>query len=70
MTRNRKYILTAILFLTALLFLLASCAYLSNLPLIGKKKEKVDQLPEGKTVTIEGMETVKGVNPSKTEPSS
>jgi curli biogenesis system outer membrane secretion channel CsgG len=68
MTLNRKYILTAILFLTALLFLLASCAYLSNLPLIGKKKEKVDQLPEGKTVTIEGMETVKGVNPSKTEP--
>jgi hypothetical protein len=34
--------------------------------LIGKK-EKKDQLPEGKTVTIEGMETVKGTNPSKTD---
>jgi hypothetical protein len=68
MTRNRKNISIAILFLTALLFGLASCAYLSDLPLIGKKKEKVDQLPEGKTVTIEGMEAVKGVNPSKTEP--
>jgi curli biogenesis system outer membrane secretion channel CsgG len=68
MTRNRRNILTAFLFLIALLFLLTSCAYLSNLPLIGKKKEKVDQLPEGKTVSIEGMETVKGVNPPKTEP--
>jgi hypothetical protein len=60
MTRNRENILTILLFLMAILFLLASCSLLS-------KKEKKDQLPEGKTVTIEGLETVKGVNPSKTE---
>jgi hypothetical protein len=36
--------------------------------LIGKKKEeKVEKLPPGKTVTVEGMETVKGVNPPKSE---
>jgi hypothetical protein len=50
-------------FLITLFPLIISC---SNLPLIGKK-EKKDQLPEGKTVTVEGMETVKGVNPPKTE---
>src|SRR4030043_1495943 len=61
--RNRKNILTILLFVTAVLFLLTSC---SNLPLIGKK-EKKDQLPEGKTVTVEGMETVKGANPPKAE---
>lgn len=66
MIRNRKNILTILLFVTALLFLLTSC---SNLPLIGKK-EKKDQLPEGKTVTVEGMETVKGANPPKAEPPS
>ncbi len=64
MLRNKKNILTILLFVTALLFLLTSC---SNLPLIGKK-EKKDQLPEGKTVTVEGMETVKGANPPKAEP--
>jgi hypothetical protein len=52
------------IFTIVLLFLLSSC---SNLPLIGKKKEKVDKLPEGKTVTIEGMEKIKGVNPPKAE---
>lgn len=50
---------------TAFLFLISSC---SNIPFIGKKGEKVDKLPEGKTVTIEGMEKVKGVNPTKQEP--
>jgi hypothetical protein len=50
-------------FLMVFLFLLTSC---SNLPIIGKK-EKKSQLPEGKTVTIEGMESVKGVNPTKEE---
>ena len=64
MIRNRKNILAVLLFVAALLFLLTSC---SNLPLIGKK-EKKDQLPEGKTVTVEGMETVKGANPPKAEP--
>src|SRR5512139_2844660 len=32
------------------------------------KNTKKDQLPEGKTVTVEGMETVKGKNPPKAEP--
>ena len=63
MIPNRKNVSTVLLFVTALLFLLTSC---SNLPLIGKK-EKKDQLPEGKTVTVEGMETVKGANPPKAE---
>ncbi|OGP62406.1 MAG: hypothetical protein A2169_04340 [Deltaproteobacteria bacterium RBG_13_47_9] len=51
-------------FLPILLFLLTSC---SNLPLIGKK-EKTDPFPGGKTVTIEGMEEIKGVNPPKPQP--
>ncbi len=69
MMRKRRNILLIFTFLTVFLFLLSSCA---NLPLIGKKKEeKADKLPEGKTVTIEGMESIKGVNPPKTEaPSS
>ena len=68
MIRNRKNLLCLFVFLTALLFLMTSC---SNLPLIGKKKEeKVEKIPPGKTVTVEGMETVKGVNPPKSETSS
>jgi len=63
MMRERKETLTILLFLTVLLFLLTSC---SKLPLIGKK-EKKEQLPEGKIVTVQGMETVKGVNPPKPE---
>jgi len=46
-----------------LIFLLNACA---NLPLIGKKKSE-EKLPEGKTVRVEGMETIKGVNPSLAE---
>ncbi len=64
MIRRRKNLFILFLCLTAFIFLLTSC---SNLPLIGKKKEKADKLPEGKTVTIEGMEGTKGVNPPKTE---
>jgi len=69
MMGKRRNILLIFTFLTVFLFLLSSCA---NLPLIGKKKEeKTDKLPEGKTVTIEGMESIKGVNPPKPEaPSS
>ena len=66
MNRNRKNFLILFTCLTLFLFLLTSC---SNLPLIGGKKEdKADRLPAGKTVTVDGMETVKGVNPSKSEP--
>jgi len=57
MFRNRKNIFTILLFLMAILFLLASCS----------KNTKKDQLPEGKTVTVEGMETVKGKDPPKAE---
>ncbi|MFB3886354.1 MAG: hypothetical protein ACE144_14110 [Thermodesulfobacteriota bacterium] len=65
MTRRRN-ILPIFALLIAFSFLLCSCA---NLPLIGKKKseEKVEKLPEGRTVTVEGMETIKGVNPPKPE---
>jgi hypothetical protein len=41
-----------------LLFLLTSCS-------TGKKEEKKAETPQGKTVTVDGMETVKGVNPPK-----
>jgi hypothetical protein len=65
MIRYRKSLLCLFVFLTALLFLITSCA---NLPFIGKKKEeKVEKIPEGKTVKVEGMEKVKGVNPPKAE---
>jgi hypothetical protein len=64
MTKHKKGSLTIFVLAAALLFLLSSC---SNLPLIGKKKEKADKLPEGKTVTIGGMENIKGVNPPKSE---
>ena len=67
MIRNRKKTIAICIFIIALFFL-GSC---SNIPLIGKKKEeKVEKLPPGKTVTVEGMETVKGVNPTKSETSS
>ena len=53
------------IFLTLSVFFLASC---SSLPLIGKKEEKKgEKLPEGKTVTVEGMGTVKGVNPPRAD---
>jgi hypothetical protein len=53
------------IFFTLSIFLCASC---SSLPLIGKKEEKKgEKLPEGKTVKVEGMETVKGVNPPRAE---
>jgi hypothetical protein len=67
MIRNRKKTIAICISIIALFFL-GSC---SNIPLIGKKKEeKVEKLPPGKTVTVEGMETVKGVNPPKSETSS
>ena len=50
----------------ASLFVLTSC---SSFPLFGtKKEEKTEKLPEGRTVTVEGMETIKGTNPPKSEP--
>jgi hypothetical protein len=64
MVSHKKNNLRIFIFISILLFLLSSC---SSLPLIGKKKEKADKLPEGKTVTVEGMEKIKGVNPPKSE---
>ena len=65
MVRNRRYLLSILIFLITFLLILTSC---STLPLIGKKKEaKSDKLPEGKTVTIEGMESIKGANPPRPE---
>jgi hypothetical protein len=50
------------------LFFLSAC---SSIPIIGKKKEKEpEKIPAGKTVTIEGMEQIKGVNPPKSEAST
>ena len=63
MIRNRRRLLYLCIFLILFVFILTSC---SSLPLIGKKEEKkTEKLPEGKTVKVEGMETVKGVNPTR-----
>ena len=68
MIQDKKSMLTIFIFLIAFLFILNSC---SSLPLIGtKKKEKEEKTPAGKTVTVEGMETIKGVNPPKQEVSA
>ncbi len=64
MTQRSKGYLKIFIYISALLLFLTSC---SNIPLIGKKEEKAEKLPEGRTVSIEGMEKVKGVNPPKTE---
>ncbi len=61
---NEKRILTIIILLVAFLFILNSCS-----GLFGGKKEK-DKIPAGKTVTVEGMETVKGVNQPREETSA
>ena len=63
MIQIKKSIATIFIFLIAFLFILNSCSLFG-----GKKKD--EKVPAGKTVTVEGMETVKGVNPSKEETSS
>ncbi|MBS3918215.1 MAG: hypothetical protein KG012_04950 [Deltaproteobacteria bacterium] len=63
MIKNKRNFFTLSIFFLLIIFLLTSC---SSLPLIGKKEEKkTEKLPEGKTVRVEGMETVKGVNPTR-----
>lgn len=65
MDRKRKKLLPYLITLiTSFIFLLASC---SNLPIIGKKEPKPDKTTAAKTVTVEGMETYKGVNPPRQE---
>ena len=65
MTQNKKSIVPIFVLSIASLFVLTSC---SSFPLFGKsKEEKIEKFPEGKTVTVEGMETVKGVNAPKSD---
>ena len=65
MTLNRRIFLPLFILTTGVVFFLNGC---SSLPIIGKKKEKEDEKTQaGKTVSIEGMEQIKGVNPPKSE---
>lgn len=65
MIQNKKFTAGIFVFSIASLFALTSC---SDFPLFGKgKEEKIEKFPEGKTVTVEGMETIKGVNPPKSD---
>ena len=65
MFRKRKNLFLMLIFITALSFLLSACS------LFGKKKTTKDDVPaEGRTVKIESMETIKGVNPPTSEDSS
>jgi hypothetical protein len=64
MNINNKLFLNLFMLSIAFIFMITSC---SNIPLIGKKKGEKDKIPEGKTVSVEGMEVYKGVNPSKSE---
>lgn len=63
MTQSKNSIIAIFCFSTALLFALTSCSDLFG----SKKDEKIVKLPEGRTVTVEGMETIKGVNSSRPE---
>jgi hypothetical protein len=68
MFRNRRGLFFKLGIPVAILFFITSCA---DLPLIGKKKEeKPAKQPAGPTVSIEGMETIKGVNPARPETAS
>ncbi len=62
MTFKRRVFLPLFILTVGVVFLLNGCSSL------GKKKEKEpEKTPTGKTVSIEGMEQVKGVNPPKSE---
>ena len=66
---HTKKSLNPLLIVTLFVFLLTSCN--SNIPIIGKKKEEpTAKTSDAKTVTVDGMETVKGVNQPKAETSS
>ena len=64
MIQSNKALLHILILTVGVLFSMNAC---SNLPIIGKKKEP-DKTSAGKTVTIEGMEPIKGVNAPKPEP--
>jgi len=67
MIQNREVILNILILSIVSLFCLTSC---SNLPLIGSKKGDKLKVPPDKIVTVEGMETIKGVHQPKSETSS
>ncbi len=67
MTQQRKRLFHTLICLIALSFLVTSR---SSLPLIGKKnEEKSDKPSDAKTVSIDGLESIKGVNPPKPDTS-
>lgn len=61
MIRSRKSVFHTIALFAFLSFLLTSC---SGLPLIGKKT-KTSEVSDGKTVSMDQLENIKGVNPPK-----
>ena len=61
MIRNKRLVLSIFILSATLLLILTSCS------LFGSKKDKTEKVPPDKIVTVEGMETIKGVNPSKPE---
>jgi len=63
MIQDKKLMGTIFILLIVLTFILNACSLFE-----GKKKD--EKIPPGKTVTVEGMETVKGVNPPKDEASA
>jgi len=63
MIRNEKSYLSIFVLCAVIPCLLCAC---SNLPLIGEKKQPAN-VPTGKTVTVEEMEQLKGVNPPKSD---
>jgi hypothetical protein len=66
MIPKKKNLLRVLLLTTVFCFLLSSC---SSIPFFGKKEEKKEKdVPAGKTVDVDGMETVKGVNPPAKPP--
>lgn len=66
MDRKREKTIPFLFLLITSFLLLPSCA---NLPIIGKKEPKPDKATSAKTVTVEGLETYKGVNPPREETS-
>ncbi len=65
MFHKRRNLFLMVMFITVLSFLVSACS------LFGKKKPTKDDVPaEGRTVKIDSMETIKGVNPPTSEDSS
>lgn len=62
MIQNKRAIVRFFILTTTIAFVLASCS------LFGSKK--TEKISADKIVTVEGMETIKGVNPAKPETSS